>query len=141
MSKVYTAKVSAKGGRGGRAISDDKKLDINLTSPGSNEDGVNPEQLFAAGYAACFGQALIAIAEKDGLKPESVTLNANVSLHKEDGGFHLSVELNGDLPGLSQDDAESLMEKGHAMCPYSKATRGNVEVKLSANGTTLKKAA
>lgn len=141
MSIIYTAHASATNGREGRAKSNDGKIDLLLSPPGSGGAGTNPEQLFAAGYSACFGQALKAISAKEDIKPDSVTVDAAVHLHKEEDGFHLSVELSADLPGITQEEAEKLVTLAHQMCPYSKATRGNVEVSLSVNGNALKKAA
>ncbi len=141
MTILETACATATAGREGRAYTDDKKIDVDLSPPGSGGAGTNPEQFFAAGYAACFGQAIKAMAAKEKLKPESVTVNSTVELHKNDDGFSLSVSLNAELPGVSQAEAEKLVGLAHQICPYSKATRGNISVILEANGNALKAAA
>lgn len=141
MTILVTAHATATAGREGRVSTDDKKIDLDLSPPGSNGPGANPEQLFASGYAACFGQAIKAMAGKEGLKPDSVEVTAHVDLHKNDDGFALSVNLNASLPGVSQEDAEKLVELAHQICPYSRATRGNIDVALQANGAALKAAA
>ena len=141
MSIIYTAKATSTGGREGKVATDDKKIEFDLSLPGSNGDGANPEQFFAAGYSACFGQALKAMADKEGLKPESVTVDIAVNLHKGDDGFSLSVKLDAGLPGLSKGEAEKLVQMAHEICPYSRATRGNIKVELAANGSALKAAA
>lgn len=141
MTILYTAKATATNGREGRAKTDDSKIDVEISPPGSDGPGTNPEQLFAAGYASCFGQALKAMAQQEGLHPSEFSVHATVELHKEDSGFFISAELNAFLPGLSQDDAEKLTTMAHKICPYSKATRGNIEVKLSANDHAIQKAA
>lgn len=134
---LYTANATAANGREGRATTDDKKIDMKISPPGSNGEGTNPEQFFAAGYAACFGQALKAMAGQHDMKLDSVAVHATVTLNKGDSGFFIAATLNADLPGLSQSDAEKLMALGHDICPYSKATRGNIEVALQANGSPV----
>lgn len=137
MSIIYTAKATSIGGRDGRVASDDKKIETTLSLPGSKGEGTNPEQFFAAGYSACFGQALKAMADKEGLNPSGVTVHADINLHKDESGFSLSAALNAELPGLTQEDAEKLVRMAHEICPYSKATRGNILVDLSVNGTAI----
>jgi Ohr subfamily peroxiredoxin len=141
MTIIYTAKAEATGGRDGHAKTDDGKIDAALSLPGSNGAGTNPEQFFAAGYAACFGQALKAMSDKEGLKPAKVSVHATVNLHKGDDGFKISVALNSYLEGLSQAEAEKIVDLSHQICPYSKATRGNIDVALLVNGTAFKQAA
>lgn len=141
MSVIYTAKATATGGRDGRVNTDDNKISTTLSVPGGKGEGPNPEQFFAAGYSACFGQALKAMADKNGLNPSSVTVNADVNLHKDDDGFYLSVKLDGELPGLSHEDAAKLMKEAHKICPYSKAVGGGIVVELSVSGHEVKAAA
>lgn len=134
MSIIYTAHAVAKGGRDGSAKTDDGKIDVKLSAPGSNGAGTNPEQLFAAGYGGCFGQALLAMAGKEGLKATHIGVNVDVNLHKDDSGFSLSVKLDAQTEGLTQQEAEKIVKLAHEICPYSKATRGNILVTLAANG-------
>ncbi len=139
MTVLATEVASATAGRAGKATSPDGKLDLELSPPGSNGPGTNPEQLFAAGYAACFGGAIGAAArnEKVELAPGDIKVTATVRLNKEDSGFFLDVTLDAKLKGVAQDQAESLVAKAHTICPYSKATHGNVEVKLQASGKAV----
>ncbi|WP_163528389.1 organic hydroperoxide resistance protein [Halobacillus ihumii] len=135
MSNVmFTAHATAKGGREGHVKSDDGLIDLNLVQPGSgDEKGSNPEQLFAAGYSACFDGALNLVASKKKKDIDS-EITADVSLLKDesDGGFKVGVVLNVSLKGVSQEEAEELVEEAHQVCPYSKATRGNIDVELNA---------
>ncbi|GGF33507.1 organic hydroperoxide resistance protein OhrB [Halobacillus andaensis] len=135
MSNVmFTSHATASGGREGHVKSDDGIIDVNLVMPGSgNEEGSNPEQLFAAGYSACFDGALNLIASKQDKDIESET-KADVSLIKDesDDGFKIGVILNVSVKGVSQDEAEKLVKDAHDFCPYSKATRGNIDVELNA---------
>ncbi|WP_101846660.1 organic hydroperoxide resistance protein [Halobacillus sp. Marseille-P3879] len=136
MSNVmFTSHATAKGGREGQVRSDDGVIDVNLVMPGSdsNEEGSNPEQLFAAGYSACFDGALNLMASKQKKDIESET-TADVSLIKDesDDGFKIGVILNVSVKGVSQEEAEKLVEDAHDFCPYSKATRGNIDVELNA---------
>jgi osmotically inducible protein OsmC len=135
MQTIYTAEVTAKGGREGRVKSSDGILDLALKVPksmgGPGGEATNPEQLFAAGYAACFESALGFVARRDELTLKDVSLTAHVSLNKTgDSQFDLAVELHGSFPGLDKPAAEKLMQDAHQICPYSRATRGNVPVKL-----------
>ena len=135
MTTLYTAVVTAKGGREGRVKSADGVLDITLSVPksmgGPGGAGSNPEQLFAAGYSACFESALALVARRRKLILNDMSLTAHVSLNKsDDGQFDLAVELRGVFPGVSRPDAETLMLEAHQVCPYSRATRGNIQVKL-----------
>jgi len=135
MKTLYTAKVHTVGGRDGHAKSDDGKIDLKLGRPGSNDAGTNPEQLFAAGYSACFGGALAHIAKLEKIQVNAVTVDAEVNLNQSDDGFSLSAALHVTVDGVDDATAQALTEKAHAFCPYSKATRGNIEVTLSAKGT------
>ncbi len=142
MTKIVTANASATGGREGRIQSEDKQIDFAMSMPGSGKPGVNPEQLFAAGYAACFGGAVQAVARMEKLEVGQVEVKSSVELHKEEAtGFQLAVTLNVALPTLDQDAAEKVVAKAHTVCPYSKAIHGNVEVTLQVNGQSLAQAA
>jgi len=144
MSVLATEQAAATAGREGKATSNDGKIDLKLSPPGSNGDGTNPEQLFAAGYSACFGQAIKAMAEKQEVKidAENLKVDASVRLHKDDDkGFYIDVTLNADIAGASDEEAKKLVEAAHEICPYSKATRGNITVNLEAAGHSVKAAA
>ncbi len=138
MTPLYTASATATGGRSGRVLSADGVLDLPITVPkglgGSGEPGANPEQLFAAGYAACFGSALGLVARMQKVNLGTVKITANVSIGKDESGFGLSVELVGHLPDLERSQAEALLSAAHQVCPYSKATRGNIAVTLTVAG-------
>lgn len=141
MATIYTAHVTSTGGRDGRAESDDKNLSLQLSRPGT-KSGTNPEQLFAAGYSACFLSAVAHISKERGANAEGLTVKADVDLNKEEStGFSLGVVLNVSLPNMDKSAAEDVVKAAHQMCPYSKATRGNVDVKLNVNGQMLAKAA
>ncbi|MEO5743724.1 MAG: organic hydroperoxide resistance protein [Terracoccus sp.] len=132
---AYVASATASG-REGRAVSTDGKLDVTLAPPtelGGSGQGTNPEQLFAAGYAACFASALGVVARRSGVKDFDASVTADVSLHTtEQGGFSLSVVLEVELPdGFDQEQGRTLVEAAHLVCPYSNATRGNIPVELS----------
>jgi osmotically inducible protein OsmC len=137
---LYTASATATAGRDGRAISDDGTLDLALAVPrslgGPGGPGTNPEQLFAAGYSACFGSALKLVAGQRKVITGPFQITARVSLAKAERGFGLEVALEGHLPGVSRDVATSLMHAAHEVCPYSNATRGNVEVTLGISAGT-----
>lgn len=135
MKVLYTAVATATGGRDGRAISSDKILDVKLATPkelgGAGGDATNPEQLFAAGYSACFIGALKFVASQSKRSiPADASITARVGIGQIPGGFGLDIDLNINLPGLEQADAQALVEAAHQVCPYSNATRGNVEVRL-----------
>jgi lipoyl-dependent peroxiredoxin len=136
MAVLASETASATAGREGKATSPDGKINVNLSPPGSNGPGTNPEQLFAAGYSACFGGAIGAAASqlKVPLKMSDVKVTAVVNLNKDDSGFFIDATLNAELAGVDQAKAEELVAKAHTICPYSKATRGNITVKLQANG-------
>jgi len=132
---VYTAEALATGdGRSGRTRTSDGMIDLNLTPPkamGGSGEGANPEQLFAAGYAACFHSALRKVASGAGADVTDSSVGAQVSIGKdEDGGFGLAVVIEVVIPNVDQSQAEELAEQAHGFCPYSKATRGNIEVKV-----------
>jgi lipoyl-dependent peroxiredoxin len=136
MEVLYTAEAAATGGRkNGRAWSSDGAIDVQINPPkevGGSGEGTNPEQLFAAGYAACFDNALHSVARMEKLDPGQTTVTALVALGKHpEGGFGLDVELQVKVPNLPPDEAESLVAKAHRRCPYSRATKGNVEVRLT----------
>jgi lipoyl-dependent peroxiredoxin len=139
MAVLASETASATAGREGKATSPDGKINVNLSPPGSKGPGTNPEQLFAAGYSACFGGAigLAASLAKIPLKANDIKVTATVNLNKDDSGFFLDVTLNAELNGVDQAQAEALVAKAHTICPYSKATHGNIEVKLQANGKAL----
>ncbi len=130
---LYTATATATSGREGRAKTDDGKLDVALAPPpslGGNGNGTNPEQLFAAGYSACFGSAVAHVARQKQLKTGPVAITAKVSLGAVGAGFGLQVELSAAIPELPRDEAQALLEAAHQVCPYSNATRGNIQVDL-----------
>ena len=137
MQILYTAHATATGGRDGRVATDDKQLDVTLTTPkalgGGGGDGTNPEQLFAAGYSACFLSALkfVALHTKATL-PADATVTAEVGIGPYGlGGFGLAAELRVSLPGMEPAAAQALVAKAHEVCPYSNATRGNIDVAVS----------
>jgi len=134
-SVLYTAHAKATGGRDGRAISSDGLLDVKLAVPkemGGAGGGTNPEQLFAAGYAACFIGAMRAVAsQKKAVLPSDVSIDSSVGIGKIPGGFGIEVALRVSIPGMTKADAEALVQAAHQVCPYSNATRNNVEVSLS----------
>ena len=142
MKTLYTAVATATdGGRNGRTRTDDGKLDLALSMPesmgGPGGDGTNPEQLFAAGYAACFANAMRSSARRDGHEQvvDGATVTARVDIGAIGGGrFGLAVELDVDVPALGQADAEELVAKAHERCPYSNATRDNIPVELAVRG-------
>jgi osmotically inducible protein OsmC len=135
---LYTAEVVASGdGRDGEVVSSDGVIDEKLATPkemgGPGGEHTNPEQLFAAGYAACFHSALRLVARQAKVQLGETTITADVSLNKSDEGrFVLSVKLVAHLPGLEQGRADELVAQAHQVCPYSHATRGNIEVSVSA---------
>ena len=132
---LYTARATANGGRDGKVATDDGKLDVLVVPPaemGGSGNGTNPEQLFAAGYAACFHSALKVVARKARLDVEGSTVTAEVGIGPINGGagYGLEVALVVSLPGLDTAVAEDLVAKAHQVCPYSNATRGNIKVDL-----------
>ena len=129
----YKTSATTKGGRNGRAMLDDGGLALAMAAPkeiGGAGDGHNPEQLFALGYSSCFGQAILVLARKHGLDGQSAKVNCEVTLEQKDG-LSLAVELKVAIPGADREKLQALVEEAHTICPYSKATRGNVPVKLT----------
>ncbi len=133
---LYTTKATATGGRDGGARTADGSLEVKLATPkelgGAGGPGNNPEQLFAAGYSACFLSAMKFVAGQGGPKvPADTTVTATVGIGpRSEGGFGLDIQLDIALPGLARADAETLVQKAHMVCPYSNATRNNVPVRL-----------
>ncbi len=147
MKILYWAEAVSQGGRIGSARSSDGALDVQIVPPaelGGDADaaGTNPEQLFAAGYAACFHSAMKTIAGMKKIDLDESAVTARVGLGPTgSGGFGLETELQVDVPGLDRDTAHSLVRKAHRRCPYSNATRGNMDVALTVNGEPLEEAA
>ncbi|MBW3709521.1 Ohr subfamily peroxiredoxin [Streptomyces griseus] len=133
MDALYTAAATANG-REGRAVSSDGQIDLPLAMPpalGGNGRGTNPEQLFAAGYAACFASAMAAVGREMKVDTKAASVTAEVSIGKDGDGFGLSVVMRVELPdALAGETGRKLVEATHAYCPYSKATRGNIDVEL-----------
>ena len=130
---AYTIAATAKGGRQGHVKSEDGVVDLPLGKPGSKlHPKANPETLFAAGYAACFSGALNAMAQQEGIDTSESTVTANVTFGKTDTGFGLAVDITASIPGVDDATAQDLVAKAHQFCPYSKATRGNIEVTAKA---------
>jgi osmotically inducible protein OsmC len=132
---LYTAHAKATGGRDGKASSSDGVLDLKLTTPkelgGGGGVGANPEQLFAAGYSACFIGAIKFVGARDKIAvPADASIEGSVGIGQIPDGFGIEVELKISLPGLSREVAEDLVQKAHKVCPYSNATRGNIDVNL-----------
>lgn len=133
---IYTAHALARGGRDGRAITSDGKLNIKMEKPremggAAEPDGFNPEQLFAMGYSACFLGALQHAAKQEKIQfPDNAAINGHVSIGTVPGGFGLSVELKITIPNMDPKKAQALIEKAHRICPYSNATRDNIDVTL-----------
>lgn len=135
---VYTAEATSTGGRSGRAVSSDGILDVSLTAPkelGGPGTGTNPEQLFAAGYAACFNSALTRVAKAEGVDATGTQVTARIGLGPERDSYALSTDLEVRIPGVSAEQAQRLAEAAHEVCPYSKATRGNVPVTVTGLGS------
>ena len=132
-SKVYyTAHTHTTGGREGASKSSDGNLDVKLSLPGSNKPGTNPEQLFAAGWSACFEGAMQFVArQKKVTLPPETAIDAEVDLNQGDGGFFLRARLNITIPGVDRDIAQEIVDTAHQVCPYSKATRGNIDVTIT----------
>ncbi|WP_308606337.1 organic hydroperoxide resistance protein [uncultured Corynebacterium sp.] len=135
MTAAYTTEALSTGsGRDGRTVVQESDLDFTMTAPkemGGSGEGVNPEQLFAAGYAACFHSALKAVAKDKDVDVTDSAVGARVTLNNGSEGFFLSVELEVTIPGLAPEDAQALADAAHEMCPYSKATRGNIDVSVT----------
>ncbi len=127
---AYTAIATTTAGRNGHVESSDGTLKLDLSMPGSGRPGTNPEQLFAAGYSSCFGSAIQAVAGAAKIKPDAVHVTAEVTLVIEGHDFSIAVKLKAKIDGVSHEEAEQLVHKAHEVCPYSKATRGNIPVEL-----------
>ncbi|MET9632559.1 organic hydroperoxide resistance protein [Lentzea sp. NPDC006480] len=138
---LYTAEAHVAGGRNGRGRTSDGRLDVDLRQPkelGGDGSGTDPEQLFAVGYAACFGTTLALLGRRAKVEADDVEIDSAVSLIPVDGGrFKLGVELRVSLPSLAGEQAAELARTAHQVCPYSNATRGNVDVALVVNGIRL----
>ncbi|SIO43539.1 peroxiredoxin, Ohr subfamily [Burkholderia sp. GAS332] len=133
---LYRAHAHVTGGRDGRATVPESNLDLKLTTPkelgGAGGDGTNPEQLFAAGYSACFIGALRAVSAREKIAlPKDVAIDGKVGIGQIPNGFGIEVELIISLPGMDREQAQALIDKAHVVCPYSNATRNNIDVKLT----------
>ena len=131
---AYVTSATTKGGRNGRAMLDDGGLALAMAAPkeiGGAGDGHNPEQLFALGYSACYGQAILLLAKKHGLDGQAAKVTCKVTLDKSDAGFGLSADLKVSIPGADKAKVQALIEEAHQICPYSKATKGNIPVTLT----------
>jgi osmotically inducible protein OsmC len=129
---LYTAKTHTTGGRDGASRTSDGRLDVKLSSPGTAGNGTNPEQLFAAGWSACFLSAVSLVASQKKVPlPANRAIDAEVDLGMTDGGYLLRARLNVSLPGLEREVAQALVDAAHQICPYSKATRGNIDVVIN----------
>ncbi|MFZ4352319.1 Ohr family peroxiredoxin [Enterococcus gallinarum] len=133
MKKMYSTKMINTGGRSGEVHSSDHSFELSIAAPGKRvENATNPEQLFAAGFSACFNSALELVKQSKGIEGAS-TVSAQVSLYAEnESSFVLGVEIEGFIEGLSLDETQELLEIAHTVCPYSKATVGNIEVTVKA---------
>lgn len=129
---LYTARTRTTGGRDGNSRSSDGRLEVKLSSPGTSGTGTNPEQLFAAGWSACFiGAMKVAASQLKISLPAETAIDAEVDLGTNDGGYLLQARLNVSLPGLDPETARALAHAAHGICPYSKATRGNINVTIN----------
>jgi lipoyl-dependent peroxiredoxin len=128
---IYTAKVHTTGGREGASRSSDGRLEVKLSRPGGPGSGSNPEQLFAAGWSACFESVMALVAQRMKVTlPPDLAIDAEVDLINADGAYSIGARLYVSLPGLERKVAETLVEEAHLHCPYSKATRGNIDVEV-----------
>ena len=129
---LYTARAHTTGGRDGASRTDDGRLDVKLSSPGTSGTGTNPEQLFAAGYSACFIGALKAVGGMQKITiPQDVAVDAEVDLGPITGGYGIAVRMTVHLPGMDRTAAQALVDAAHKVCPYSNATRGNIDMTLT----------
>ena len=129
---LYTAHAHTTGGRDGQSKTDDGRLAVTLSSPGTSGTGTNPEQLFAAGYSACFIGAIKAVAGMQKITvPEGTAIDASVDLGKIPNGYGIAVRLDVTLPGMERAAAQALVDAAHQVCPYSNATRGNIDVVIT----------
>ena len=145
MKTLYTAHATAIGGRNGHAETDDKNLVLELSTPGAPSKKTctvtNPEQLFACGYAACFGSAIEHVAKAQKVTVGEVEVHSEVTLNQDDSGFFIAVQLNVLIPGVDHATVEKIVKEAHTVCPYSKATKGNIKVTLQVNDKALVQAA
>mgnify|MGYP000149011967 CR=1 FL=1 len=143
MKTLYTAHVTTIAGREGQSQSDDGYINLKLSRPGSNvPNTTNPEQLFAAAYSACFGGAIEAVARKQNINVGEVKVQADVALNQDDNnGYFITAALNVSLSGVDNTTAQQVVAAAHQVCPYSKATRGNIEVTLKVDNQPLAQAA
>lgn len=135
---AYTAKAEITGGRDGHGTTDDKAVDVDLRTPkemGGPGGGTNPEQLFAVGYGACFQGAMALAGKELGVDTSKSVVNSEVGIGKEGESFGISVKLTVTIPGTDQDSAQKVVDRTHELCPYSKATRGNIPVELVVHGS------
>lgn len=129
---LYTAKIHTTGGRDGASHSDDGRLSVKLSSPGTAGSGTNPEQLFAAGWSACFLSSIRLVAGRQNLRlPPDATIDAEVDLGMKDAEYDIAARLKIKLPGIDNATAQALVDGAHQLCTYSRATRGNVELKIT----------
>jgi Ohr subfamily peroxiredoxin len=129
---LYTGKTHTTGGREGASRSSDGHLDVKLSSPGSSAAGTNPEQLFAAGWSACFESAIrLAARQRKVAVPDDLAIDAEVDLILAEGAYSLRTRLNVSVPGVEREVAQALVDEAHRTCPYSKATRGNIDVAIN----------
>lgn len=140
MKAKYTAEVTATGGRNGQIKSSNNVLELQVRTPkalgGANDDYANPEMLFAAGYSACFDSALNLVIKKNKIATGETSVNAKISIREIDNsGFGLAAELAVNIPEVSLEIAKNLAEEAHQVCPYSNASRGNIEVKIAVSNT------
>lgn len=136
MKALYTTSVTATGGREGKVESENGVLSMEVNTPkemgGKSDDFANPEMLFAAGYSACFGSALNLVIDKSKTETGKTAVTAKVSIGKtDDGGYGLAVEMDVNIPNVSLEEAQKLADEAHRICPYSNATRNNIEVKIA----------
>jgi lipoyl-dependent peroxiredoxin len=129
---IYTAKTHTTGGRDGASRTSDGRLEVKLSTPGTPGTGTNPEQLFAAGWSACFQSAIFLVARKRKIAlPADSAIDAEVDLCLDEGEYSLQARLNVSLPGMDREVAQSFADAAHQVCPYSKATRGNIDVVIN----------
>lgn len=135
MEILYTAAATTEGGRDGKVKSESGRIEMPMRMPkalGGDEQGTNPEELFAAGYSACFGSALQVVAKEAGKSIDGFKVTAHISIGKGEDGFGLKGKLDVEIPNMDKAEAQELTNKAHQICPYSKATRNNIEVEVEA---------
>ncbi|MDT0684320.1 organic hydroperoxide resistance protein [Roseicyclus sp. F158] len=137
MKIFYKTEASASGGRTGTSSLEDGSYSVQMARPGSGDEGTNPEQLFALGYAACFDSAMEMTAKQLGLDASASKTSVAVGIgQRSEGGYALDLDITAHLPGMPEDDARKLVEATHEVCPYSNATRGNIDVRLHVDTAT-----